>query len=151
MPWRLAPRAAPVYDLRLFHGGHDRRRTCQHAREDDWRRLLDQGLSVTGHCEIVEAIEHGVETITEQRHEGGVVCEITRKRTPAGEIRKIMRGGWHLEDWIKEPGDYRTVQWIIENTELKPRYDRFAEYEAAVGGHGSPSSPAAARGCIARR
>ena len=105
-------------------------------RNDDWKRLLDLGLSVTGHCALVQATEHGVETGTEERREGNDVYEMTFKRTPVGEIRKVMRNGWHSEDWIKEPRDYRIVQWIVEHTELQPCYDRFAEHEAAVGEHG---------------
>jgi hypothetical protein len=101
-------------------------------REDDWRRLLDLGLGVTSHCEIVEAVEHGVESAIERDGERQVI----RKRTPAGEIRRVMRGGWHEEEWVKKPRDYRIVQWIVEHTELCPRYERFAEHESAVGDHG---------------
>ena len=72
-------------------------------RSDDWRRLLDLGLGVTGHCEIIEAVEHEVETVTEERREGDAVYATIRKRTPLGEIRKITRNGWHHEDWIKQP------------------------------------------------
>jgi hypothetical protein len=101
-------------------------------REDDWRQLFDQGLGVTSHCEILEAVEHGVETVTE--NEAG--RQIIRKRTPLGELRKVTRGGWHEEEWVKEPRDYKVAQWIVENTELRPQYERFAEHEATVGEHG---------------
>jgi hypothetical protein len=105
-------------------------------REDDWKRLLDRGLGVTCHCELVAAVEHGVETIEEDRQENGDTFHVVRKRTPEGEIRKVTRNGWHQEDWIKEPRDYRVVRWIVENTELQPRYERFARYEAVVGDYG---------------
>jgi hypothetical protein len=105
-------------------------------REDAWRRLLDQGLGVTCHCELIEAVEHGVETTIEDRQEDGDALHIIRKVTPEGEIRKITRNGWHHEDWIKTPHDYRVIQWIVEHTELRPRYDRFARCEEVVGDHG---------------
>lgn len=105
-------------------------------REDAWQRLLDLGLGVTGHCEILEAVTHGVEVVTEERREGADVYRVVRQRTPAGEIRKVTRNGWHHEDWVKEPRDYRVARWIVEHTELRPRYERFAEYEAVVGRHG---------------
>ena len=98
--------------------------------------MFDQGLGVTCHCEIVEAVEHGVETTVEDRQAGGDVFHTVRKRTPEGEIRKVTRNGWHHEDWIKEPRDYRAAQWIVEHTELRPRYERFAQCEAVVGRHG---------------
>jgi len=103
---------------------------------EEWRRLLDLGLGVTSHCEIVEAIEHGVETVVEERREGEVLFASIRKCTPVGEIRKVTRNGWHHEDWIKEPQDYRVVQWIVENTELRLRYERFAEHDSVIGAHG---------------
>ena len=31
-------------------------------QETDWRRLIDAGLGIVCHCEIIQAIEHGVET-----------------------------------------------------------------------------------------
>ncbi len=102
----------------------------------EWRRLLDLGLGITSHCEIIEAVEHDVETVTEERRDGEAVFVSTTKRTPAGTIRKITRNGWHSEDWIKEPQDYRVAQWIVEHTELRPRYERFAEHEAVVGEQG---------------
>lgn len=116
-----------IYDWNL--GAISAAQLAATMREDEWQRLLDQGLGVTSHCEILEAIEHGVETTAEA--EGG--RQVIRKRTPAGEIRRVMRGGWHEEEWVKEPGDYKVVQWIVEHTELRPRYDRFAEHEDAVG------------------
>lgn len=102
----------------------------------EWRELFDRGLLVTHHCEIVELIEHGVETTMEERREGGDVLCIQTKRTPVGSVRNVTRNGWHDGEWIKEPEDYTTWKWIVENTELVPRYDRFHEAEDAVGGCG---------------
>jgi hypothetical protein len=45
----------------------------------DWSRLLDQGLGICHHCEILEAIEHGVETTVEERSDGGDALRIERK------------------------------------------------------------------------
>jgi len=123
-----------IYDWNL--GAVDSDNLAARMSEPDWARLFDQGLLVTHHCEIVEIIEHGVETTVEDRTDGGVALQITRKKTPVGEVRKVTRNGWHDEDWIKEPDDYRTWKWIVENSEVVPRYDRYEKAEAAVGDHG---------------
>ena len=102
----------------------------------DWKRLLDRGLLVSHHCEILEAVEHGVENSVEETVELGEKICIMRKKTPVGELRKVTRNGWHAEDWIKEPGDYLIWKWIVENTEILPRYERYAEAEEAVGDRG---------------
>lgn len=105
-------------------------------KEHTWKRLFDQGLGLTSHCEMIEAVEHGCEVSEERRTEGDDAYHIVRKKTPVGEIRKITRNGWHHEEWIKEPRDYRVARWIVEHTELQPRYGKFAEHEAVVGDFG---------------
>ena len=130
------PSRTPLSIYDHFIGAMSAPEIVQRMQEDAWKRLLDLGLSVVGHCEMIEAIEHGVASVTTERREGTDVYETTCKRTSVGEIRKVTRNGWHLENWIKEPYDYRIVQWIIEHTELQPRYERFAEYEAALGNQG---------------
>jgi hypothetical protein len=109
---------------------------AERMARDDWRRLIDRGLGVCHHCEILEAIEHGVESTAEERTEDGGTVLILRKKTPVGELRKITRHGWHSEDWIKQPGDYLIWKWIVEHTEIVPRYERFAAAEAVVGDKG---------------
>jgi hypothetical protein len=105
-------------------------------KEPDWSRLLDAGLVVTHHCEILEAVEHGVENTIEESKDGDTTIVVMRKKTPVGEIRKATRNGWHLEDWIKEPEDYLVWKWIVENTEIVPRYERYALAEETVGERG---------------
>lgn len=104
--------------------------------QGDWKRLIDRGLSVIHHCEILQALEHDVETVVEETVENGETIRVERKITPVGEVRKAVRGGWHLEEWIKEPRDYLTWKWIVEHTEIVPHYERFAAAEAAVGDKG---------------
>jgi hypothetical protein len=123
-----------IYDWNL--GATDPDTLATRMADPDWARLFDLGLLVSHHCEIVEIIEHGVETTTEERKDGGDILRITRKTTPVGEVRKVTRNGWHEEDWIKEPEDYRTWRWIVENSELEPHYERYERAESAVGNRG---------------
>ncbi|NQU09543.1 hypothetical protein HQ590_02025 [bacterium] len=115
--------------------------------DDAWRRLFDHGLGLTVHCATVAPVEHGVETSTETRTDGDSTYTIQRKQCPAGTLQRVLRNGWHYEDWIKTPADYRTRQWMIEHTELVPRYENYEAAAARAGDHGvvvvSPSrSPA---------
>ena len=104
--------------------------------DPDWRCLLDRGLLITHHCEIIEAVEHGVENTREESRKNGETVVVMRKKTPVGELRKATRNGWHAEDWIKEPEDYLIWKWIVEHTEIIPRYERFARAEETVGDQG---------------
>ena len=126
--------ALSIYDWNM--GAVTSAQLVETMARPEWRCLLDAGLLVTHHCEILELIEHGTVTTTEQVRDGGDTLEITRKTTPVGEVRKVTRNGWHAEDWIKTPGDYDTWRWIVENTEVVPRYERFAEASEAVGDSG---------------
>ncbi|MFH1733049.1 MAG: hypothetical protein ABIF82_15565, partial [Planctomycetota bacterium] len=84
---------------------------------DDWRRLIDSGLGICHHCWPVGRVEHGVEDSHEEKIDRDTTYAIHTKKTPAGTLRKVSRNGWHHEDWIKTPQDYKVRQWIIENTE----------------------------------
>jgi len=81
-----------IYDWNM--GAITAEELAARMREDDWKRLLDRGLGVTCHCEIIGAVKHVVETTEEDRQEHGATFHIVRKRTPAGEIRKVTRNGW---------------------------------------------------------
>jgi len=123
-----------IYDWNLH--AITARELAARLQEPPWKQLFEQGLGLTSHCEIIEAVEHGTSVSEEQRREGNDLYHVVRKRTPVGEIRKVTRNGWHHEEWVKEPADYRVAKWIVEHTELRPRYERFAEHEAVVGNYG---------------
>ncbi|MEN8256103.1 MAG: hypothetical protein ABFR33_11620 [Verrucomicrobiota bacterium] len=101
--------------------------------DDRWKKLLDMGLLIRHHCTPVKAIEHGVEFSTEATADGSV---IETKKTPVGSIRRVMIGHRYVEEWIKEPEDYKVQQWIVENTELVADYAAVGKAEAVVGDHG---------------
>ena len=98
--------------------------------------LYEQGLGLCHHVGIVDHIEHGVENTTEEKVENGATYMITTKKTPVGTIRKINRDGWHYRDWIEEPNDYLVWKWIVDNSELVPRFERLAIEEERIGDNG---------------
>jgi hypothetical protein len=105
---------------------------------DDWKRLYDMGLGICHHCEVIKFIEHGVEDSEEVKNEGSDTYRIYRKKTPVGILQRVTRNGWHHEDWIKTPEDYKIRQWIVENTELKTDYNEYFKAEEFVGNIGIP-------------
>ena len=105
----------------------------------EWVRLYELGLGVCHHVHTVEHVEHGVENQYEERQEGADLCRIYRKVTPVGTLRRVTRNGWHHEDWIKTPQDYKARQWIVEHTELVTRYGAYEEGLALVGDWGVPA------------
>lgn len=103
---------------------------------DEWKRLYDQGLGICHHCKVVEEIRHGVEETRTEEVRNGERYVIETMKTPVGTISQMHQDGWHREYWIKSAADYKVMTWIMENTELVPRYDVFEKGEAAVGDWG---------------
>lgn len=103
---------------------------------DGWRRVIDLGLLLCRHVTVVRHVEHDVrETVVEEK-KGADVFTIRTKECPAGSIRMVRRNGWHHEDWIKTPDDYKVRRWMIEHTELVPDYAEFDTGDAEVGVNG---------------
>ena len=100
--------------------------------DDRWKKLLDMGLLIRHHCPSVKAIEHGVECSAEMVD--GKLIEI--KKTPVGSIRRVVVGHRCVEEWVKEPEDYKIQQWIVENTELVADHEAVARAEEVVGEYG---------------
>jgi hypothetical protein len=123
-----------IYDWNM--GAVTTEELAEKMRQPAWRQLLERGLTVRCHCPVVKAVEHGVEYRVMEEEVAGVLQRQEIKTTPVGQIEKVTRNGWHHEDWIKSPADYKTQEWIIEHTELTTDYDAFARAEQVVGDHG---------------
>jgi hypothetical protein len=109
---------------------------AHHPRGKSWGRLFEQGLGVCQHCYLTRHIEHGVKNTIDTKTEGERVYHIYRKETPVGTLQRVTANGWHYEDWIKTPEDYKVRQWIVEHTELVPTYEDFERAEQLVGDNG---------------
>jgi len=101
-----------------------------------WQDVLDRGLALCHHCSPIQHVPHGVTGSTVEEKRGGDTYTIQTLECPAGKLQNVRRNGWHHEDWIKTPQDYLTRKWMIENTELVPRYETVEEAEAFVGDQG---------------
>jgi hypothetical protein len=111
---------------------------------DDWRSLFEQGLGLSLECATFATVEHGVENTVEYEVEGDRRYTIRRKKTDVGTLQCVTLNSvsaprmieWNREYWIKEPQDYRIMQWIVEHTEVVPRYETFEETEERAGDFG---------------
>ncbi|MHB9130548.1 MAG: hypothetical protein ACYDBB_05575 [Armatimonadota bacterium] len=101
-----------------------------------WQRLIDQGLGICEGAATFRMIEHGVEDAVEERTEGGNRISIHTRRTPAGSIRQVHTNGWHTESFVKEPRDYKVLQWIVEHTEVIPTCEGYDALAETIGDHG---------------
>ncbi len=103
---------------------------------DDWKRLYDQGLCFSHHCEITRQIEHGVEHSVVEKKRNGAVYLIETKRTPVGSLQHVKQDGWVTEHWIKTHHDYKIMQWIVEHTEQTACYEEYEKQAQRIGDYG---------------
>lgn len=99
---------------------------------DPWNKLYDLGLGICHHIGVFDQIEHGVKDSKETKYIGSDKYEYYIKETPLGTVTMCIKNGWHYEYWIKSDQDYKIMTWIVNNTELVPRYERFEQGEELV-------------------
>ena len=102
------------------------------------QRVVDMGLLTVSHINTVEAIRHGTESTMTERMENGHRITVEEWKTPVGTVAQKWVDGWHTESFVKQPEDYRILQWITEHTELKPWYDAYHRKEEELGERGLP-------------
>lgn len=105
-------------------------------RYEEWRPLIDRGLGVSVDIHPIKHTIHGVEDVTEEKVEHGHTYRIDTRKTPVGSVRQVFRDGWPVEHYIKQPRDYKVMQWAVEHTEVAPDYDQFSRADDAVGEDG---------------
>ena len=103
---------------------------------DKWKRLYDSGLGFSHHCQVTRQTEHGVKETVEQHNKNGNVYTIHKKHTPVGTLQQVKTNDWITEHWIKTPNDYKTMQWIVQNTELATCYDEYEKQLQRIGDYG---------------
>ena len=107
------------------------------------RRLRNMGMGLTLEQRVfsISIPDLTIESISS----GDYVTRIYK--TPVGEVREKLRtnlpseGGersesWRVEHFIKEEDDYKVVEYIFENMEIKPRYEEFMIVENNLGEDG---------------
>ncbi len=101
-------------------------------RDPRWQPLFDQGLGVTFHVYPYEEVPRGVELVEDSWREQGALVTRQVQRTPVGEISATWTDGWQRKYWLETPADYRVMTWIVQHTDVVPRYEGFLAEEAAL-------------------
>ncbi len=109
-------------------------------RDPRWQPLFDQGLGVTFHVYPYEEVPRGVELVEDSWREQGALVTRQVQRTPVGEISATWTDGWQRKYWLETPADYRVMTWIVQHTDVVPRYEGFLAEEAALPPFGTALS-----------
>jgi hypothetical protein len=101
-----------------------------------WQALLDQGL-----CRVAWVSTFRRETPNVERVElpdswrDGPAMRVVL-RTPVGEITQLVARGWTQEYVLKNPQDYRVMEYVARDTRLIPDASAFGRAESRVGDQG---------------
>jgi hypothetical protein len=103
-----------------------------------WEPFIKQGLCHMPRLTVVRATVPGLEeTVTRKRDDArGYDVERRVLRTPVGELTQTRHNGWERDFFLKTPGDYKVMKYILQHTELEPVFEQCAESEEKIGDTG---------------
>ncbi len=106
---------------------------------EEWAQLSALGVGYSVRVPLAEIERPNVTTDSCRYEENGVPYRRHTVRTPVGEVSMVSRleaaygSEWIIENYVKTPDDYRTVEFMIKDTVYKPSYDHYHEEVAKVG------------------
>jgi hypothetical protein len=109
---------------------------------EEWARLSALGLGHSVRVGLVDIERANVSTDSCRYEENGVSYSRHTVRTPVGEVSMVYRleaaygSSWIMENYVKTPDDYRTVEFVIRDTIYRPAYDEFLKQVETVGEDG---------------
>ena len=116
-----------------------------HLPRGYWERILrNKGLGISHHERVFKVILPP-DIPYEYKYMGDFL--IRTYITPIGNISEKLRinlpseGGerssqWKIESFIKDPNDYKVLEFLIENMRIEPSYDDFKLVDEAIGNDG---------------
>jgi uroporphyrinogen-III decarboxylase len=112
-------------------------------RGETERKLRNEGMGIFHRVGVVGSESPNVTTITASyEHEGRRYTRNTL-RTPVGEVYETIRhgGGYgsslRCEFFIKEPKDYKVMQFVVKDAKYSPAYEGFHEAVRTLGEDGA--------------
>ena len=111
----------------------------RHTSDDPaWHKLYEQGLGVTWNLPTYEEQTQNVEYSEKRYRENGREIERRTLSTPIGAIYETYVDGWHDKYYLESAQDYAVMTYVVQNTELRPAYERFLEMDNSIGPQGIP-------------
>ena len=113
--------------------------TIYHEFLDDdpaWSALFARVLCPAMWTSTTRKRATNVERIVKSETWNGYPAERTLLRTPVGEIAQVSARGWVQEYFLKEPADYRVMEYVVRDTRIEPFPQGFWDAEQRVGDHG---------------
>ncbi len=102
-----------------------------------WEPLLARGLTpISWPAGVHHRLEGDIERAVSREVWQGYPAERVTLRTPLGNITQLSVQGWVQEHWLKTPGDYRVMEYVVRHTRLEPAVDVYRRAEARFGDRG---------------
>jgi hypothetical protein len=140
-----------IYNILMPRGAAERELRNNGVGLIDW--VLVHKINVRG-TKLVRTTNWAPWSILERFLPSGVQYDIEETyHTSLGKVTlkskaglNFVGGRWVFEPLIKSPSDYDVVEYLVENTEVLPDYDKFVETERLMGSDGivyacGPKSP----------
>lgn len=99
-------------------------------------RLKSLGFAEVQYTGVIRETPEGFEREKTECVSNGKKIETITLRTPAGSISQTSVNGWVQEYFLKEPSDYRAMEYVVRNTRQDPDYARFHTAEQLAGENG---------------
>lgn len=109
------------------------------------RHLRNEGLAVKERVPILRREFPNAELISHEYYENDELIRRETLRTPVGEVYTTKRldcacygtSWWALDYYIKQPEDYKVVDFVIRDTVFKLNYDQYVIAENRWGEDGN--------------
>ncbi len=107
------------------------------------RKLRNEGVGIFHRVGVIGTHSPNVTTATATYAQEGRTYTRNTLRTPVGEVYETVRhgGGYgsslRCEFFIKEPKDYKVMQFVVKDAKYSPAYDSFREAERLLGEDGA--------------
>jgi uroporphyrinogen-III decarboxylase len=112
-------------------------------RGDVERRLRNQGVAVVERVPVYRVEMPNVQVISHEYFENGVRTLRETVRTPVGEVYAAKKldpnygtSWWYTDYYIKQPQDYRVVEFMVRDTRYAPNDDAIRLAQERMGEDG---------------
>lgn len=107
------------------------------------RRLRNEGVAVVERVPVYQVEMPNVRVVTYEYYVNNVSTRRETVRTPVGEVYATKKldpsygtSWWNIDYYIKEPDDYKVVEFMVRDTVYKPNYEAILLAQERLGEDG---------------